>query len=77
MELKGDMIKDIGLRTLVHDAYPTQIVGDAWEGSFTAPTEDFVALNHVVPAGMQLKILFLRSSSSGSGPRKQPGQGST
>jgi hypothetical protein len=60
MELEGNMIKDIGLRTKVEDAYPTQVVRGAWEGSFTAPVTDYVPLSHVVPAGQQLKILFLR-----------------
>lgn len=40
------------------------VVGGAWEGSFETAlvdADDFrVVLNHVVPAGHQLKMLFLR-----------------
>lgn len=57
------MVKDIGLQREVFEALPYAVVGGAWEGSFDAPLYDelyFTALNYVVPAGQQLKILFLR-----------------
>lgn len=57
------MVKDLGLQREVMDALPYAVVGGAWEGSFTQSMYDnqyFTALNHVVPAGQQLKILFLR-----------------
>lgn len=57
------MVKDLGLQREVMDALPYAVVGGAWEGSFTRSMYDdqyFTALNHVVPAGQQLKILFLR-----------------
>ncbi len=58
------LYKDIGLQREVEDALPYAVVGDAWEGSFIAqPMYDdlfFTPLNYVVPAGQQLKILFLR-----------------
>jgi hypothetical protein len=57
------MVKDLGLQREVMDALPYAVVGGAWMGSFETPlTKDqfYTALNHVVPAGHQLKILFLR-----------------
>lgn len=45
------------------EALPYKVVGGAWEGSLTSPLgkdEYMTVLNHVVPAGHQLKILFLR-----------------
>lgn len=56
-------VKDLGLQREVMDALPYAVVGGAWEGSFDAPMGDgdwFTALNHIVPNGQQLKILFLR-----------------
>ena len=56
-------VKDLGLQREVMDALPYAVVGGAWDASFTrdmANDEYFTALNHVVPAGQQLKILFLR-----------------
>jgi len=52
--------KDLGLQREVLDALPYAVVRGAWEGSFTALTTSYTALIHVVPAGQQLKILFLR-----------------
>jgi len=52
--------KDLGLQREVMDALPYAVVGGAWEGSLTARTDLYTALVHIVPAGHQLKILFLR-----------------
>lgn len=63
VELILNKIKDLGLNREVLDALPTAVVGGTWEGSFQTPIEadDYqVLLNHVVPAGQQLKILFMR-----------------
>jgi len=63
VELVLNKIKDLGLNKQVWDALPTAVVGGAWEGSFTSPLgadEYKTVLNHIVPAGQQLKILFLR-----------------
>jgi len=64
VELTMNMKKDIGLQREVMDALPYAVVGGAWEGSLTSflhLNSDFnILLNHIVPAGHQLKILFLR-----------------
>ena len=63
MELTQGLKKDLGLKEIVLDALPYAVVGEAWEGSFDAfmyGANYFTALNHVVPAGSQLKLLFLR-----------------
>ena len=63
MEIHQHGIKDLGLQRKVLEALPYAVVGGAWEASFTAAmagTSYFTALNYVVPAGHQLKILFLR-----------------
>lgn len=52
--------KDLGLQREVMDALPYAVVGGAWEGSLLARTDLYTALVHIVPAGHQLKILFLR-----------------
>jgi len=52
--------KDLGLQLEVMDALPYAVVGGAWEGSLLQRGELFTMLNYVVPAGQQLKILFLR-----------------
>lgn len=52
--------KDLGLQREVLDALPYAVVRGAWEGSFTALTDLYTALSHIVPHGQQLKILFLR-----------------
>jgi len=57
------MVKDLGLQKEVMDALPYAVVGGAYEGSFDSPLgadEYKTILNHVVPAGQQLKILFMR-----------------
>lgn len=57
------MVKDIGLQREVFDALPYAVVGEAWENSFSSPMDIdhyYQALTHIVPAGQQLKLLFLR-----------------
>ncbi len=56
-------VKDLGLQRKVMDALPYAVVGDAWEGSLSnniGVDDHITALNYIVPAGLQLKILFLR-----------------
>lgn len=53
-------LKDLGLQQEVFEALPYAVVGGAWEASFQTPKDLYAALVHVVPAGQQLKILFLR-----------------
>lgn len=56
-------LKDLGLQREVLDALPYAVVGGAYMASFevdVAQDEYTVWLNHVVPAGHQLKMLFLR-----------------
>jgi len=56
-------LKDLGLKKEVEESLPYAVVGGAWEGSLTEPLgedEYKTLLTHVVPAGKQLKILFLR-----------------
>lgn len=63
VEYNKKLYKDIGLQREVEDALPYAVVGGAFYGSFTAvvsSTSYYVALNHIVPAVHQLKILFLR-----------------
>lgn len=56
-----EMQKDLGQRKVVRKALPYAVVGDSWEGSFQASFNNMATvLNHIVPAGHQLKILFLR-----------------
>ena len=52
--------KDLGLQREVMDALPYAVVRGAWEGSLLALTDLYTALVHIVPAGHQLKMLFLR-----------------
>ncbi len=66
-------VKDLGLQRKVMDALPYAVVGGAWEGSFVTALADAdayrVVLNHIVPTGHQLKMLFLRvwtQNSSGA-----------
>ncbi len=64
VQFSKKLYKDIGLQREVEDALPYAVVGGAWEASFEAgPMFDdfyYTALSHIVPAGQQLKILFLR-----------------
>jgi len=59
-QLTFAQIKDLGLQREVMDALPYAVVGGAWEGSLTALSDLYTAIIHVVPAGQQLKMLFLR-----------------
>jgi len=63
MEFTKAFVKDLGLQREVVDALPYAVVGGTWMGSFDvalpAPNWQSI-LNHVVPAGSQLKMLFLR-----------------
>jgi len=63
VEIHRRVLKDLGLKTDVYEALPYEVVGGAWSGSFenaVGPDEYVTVLNHVVPAGVQLKLLFLR-----------------
>ena len=64
VQFSKKLYKDIGLQREVEDALPYAVVGGAWEGSFeNQPMHDdfhFTPLSHIVPAGQQLKVLFLR-----------------
>jgi len=73
VQINKNLIKDIGLQREVEVALPYAVVGGAWEGSFDAqPMYDdffYTPLNYVVPAGHQLKILFLRVWTQAAGAR--------
>ena len=63
-------VKDLGLQREVMEALPYAVVGGAWEGSLSdeIATDSYkTVLNHVVPSGKQLKILFLRIWTTDSG----------
>ena len=60
MEFTHKIIKDLGIQKEVLEALPYAVVGEAWKASFQNPKDTFIALNHIVPAGQQLKLLFLR-----------------
>lgn len=60
VEFTKKLLKDLGLQREVEEAYPYAVVGGAWKGTFTRAVDQFVALSHIVPAGHQLKVLFLR-----------------
>jgi len=62
VQFNKHLIKDIGLQREVEDALPYAVVGGAWEASFEQAYDDdeYTALTHIVPAGHQLKVLFLR-----------------
>ena len=70
VEIVKRMVKDLGLRREVFEALPYAVVRGAWEGSLTeplGPDEYKTVLTHIVPAGRQLKILFLRVWTQESG----------
>jgi hypothetical protein len=67
VEFTKHKLKDLGLQREVMEALPYAVVGNAWEGSFTTPQTEAKMLNHVVPAGQQLKLLFLRIWTQESG----------
>ncbi len=60
MQFNLPFVKDLGLKREVMDALPYAVVGGAWEASFENPVDEYVALSHIVPAGLQLKVLLLR-----------------
>ena len=63
VEILKKYMKDRGLKQEVLEALPYAVVGGAWEGSFDMfmfGDNYFTALNHIVPTGVQLKILFLK-----------------
>ena len=63
MEFNLPQVKDIGQHKTVFDALPYAVVGGATEGSLLTPigpAATQIMLLHVVPAGLQLKMLFLR-----------------
>ena len=67
VELILNKLKDLGLNRQVLDALPTAVVGGAFEGSIWSNilTGNFwTLLNHIVPNGQQLKLLFLRVSTT-------------
>lgn len=70
VELILNKLKDLGLNRQVLDALPTAVVGGAFEGSIWYPigiANFWELLNHVVPAGQQLKLLFLRIETTDAG----------
>lgn len=71
VEMTKSLVKDLGLQREVFEALPYAVVGGAWDGSFeNQPMYGdlyYTALNHVVPAGQQLKVLFLRVWTEDSG----------
>jgi len=63
VQFNKKLYKDIGLQREVEDALPYAVVGGAYEASFERAlygAEYRTVLNHIVPAGQQLKILFMR-----------------
>lgn len=63
MEMVMQKIKDEGIGQIVMDSYPYAVVGGAYEGSLPSPIAAgawITLLNHIVPHGQQLKMLFLR-----------------
>jgi hypothetical protein len=63
-------VKDLGLQREVMEALPYAVVGGATEGSLSEQiaTDSYkTLLNHVVPSGKQLKILFLRVWTTDTG----------
>jgi len=62
-QINQKYIKDPGLETKVLETYPYAVVGGTWMGSFEVAVDGAAVqavLNHIVPAGQQLKMLFLR-----------------
>ena len=61
-------VQDLGTKQEVMDALPYAVVGGAFDGSLStvgvAQGANLNLLNYVVPAGKQLKILFLRVATT-------------
>jgi len=70
VEMKS-YVQDLGTKQEVMDALPYAVVGGAYEGSLStvgiAQGASLGLLNYVVPAGKQLKILFLRVATTDAG----------
>jgi hypothetical protein len=67
VELELGVMKDLGLHRQVLDALPTAVVGGAFDGSIwngIAIGAYWELLNYVVPHGQQLKLLFLRVTTT-------------
>ena len=62
-------VKDQGLQREVFEALPYAVEGEAWEATFQTPQDEYTAMTHVVPAGLQLKLLFLRVWTEADGAR--------
>lgn len=63
MEMEIPKVKDLGLNRIVLDALPTKVVGGAYDASLwnNVLIDNYATLlNRIVPAGQQLKMLFLR-----------------
>jgi len=60
MQFSKQFVKDLGLQKEVVDALPYAVVGGAFKGTFQVFESLAKVLNYIVPAGQQLKILFLR-----------------
>lgn len=71
MQFNLPYVKDLGTKQEVMDALPYAVVGGTYDGSLTATgvalDATLTLLNHVVPAGKQLKILFLRVATTDAG----------
>ena len=71
MQFELPFVKDLGLKREVMDALPYSVVGGAYDGSLStvgvALGATLTLLTHVVPAGHQLKILFLRVATTDAG----------
>lgn len=70
VELIMQKLKDLGLNRQVLDALPTAVVGGAFDGSIwvnVATGNFWELLNYIVPHGQQLKLLFLRVSTTDAG----------
>ena len=71
MQFNLQFLKDLGLQREVMDALPYAVVGGAFDGSLSTVEIGLGAnlelLNHIVPAGHQLKILFLRVATTDAG----------
>lgn len=67
MQFNLPYVKDLGLKREVMDALPYAVVGGSYDGSLLtgiAGGASLTLLTHVVPTGHQLKILFLRVSTT-------------
>ena len=71
MQFELNYLKDLGTKQEVMDSLPYSVVGGAFDGSLStvavALGANLTLLNHIVPAGKQLKILFLRVATTDAG----------